>query len=85
MQCTFFIYNFAIDRLPANPIYVSAEPHLNENASKKMKTEKTATANEEDHVYSQVRKTDKKGTLYNPVFIQLILNQLRGDCPVRMG
>jgi hypothetical protein len=41
---------------------VSAEPRLNENASKKMKTEKTATANEESHVYSQVRKTDKKGT-----------------------
>ena len=50
-----------------------------------MKTEKTATANEEDHVYSQVRKTDKKGTLYNPVFIRLILNELRGGGPVRMG
>ena len=64
---------------------MSAEPRPNENASKKMKTEKTATANEERHVYSQVRKKDKKGTLNNPVFIQLILNQLRGDCPVRMG
>lgn len=50
-----------------------------------MKTEKPATANEEGHVYLQARKTDKKGTLYNPVFIQLILNQLRGDDPVRMG
>jgi hypothetical protein len=50
-----------------------------------MKTEKTAKANEERHVYSQVRKIDKKGILYNPVFIQLILNQLRDDCPVRMG
>ena len=62
-------YNEAddINRLPANPIYVSAEPHLNENASKKMKTEKTATANEEDHVYSQVRKTDKKGSVYGNV------------------
>ena len=64
---------------------MSTEPRPNENASKKMKTEKTATANEEDHVYSQVRKTDKKGTLYNPVFIRLILNELRGDGPVRMG
>ena len=34
-----------------------------------MKTEKTATANEEGHVYWQVRKTDKKGTLYNLVFM----------------
>jgi hypothetical protein len=50
-----------------------------------MKTEKTDTANEEGHVYSQVRKTDKKGTLYNPVIIQLILNQLSGDGLVRMG
>jgi hypothetical protein len=53
---------------------VSAEPRPNENANKKMKIEKTATANEERHVYPQVRKIDKKGTLYNPVFIQLILN-----------
>jgi hypothetical protein len=50
-----------------------------------MKTEKTATANEEGHVYSQVRKPNKKGTLYNAVLIQLILNQLRGGGPVRMG
>jgi hypothetical protein len=49
-----------------------------------MTTEKTATANEEGHVSSQVRKTDKKGTLYNPVIIQLILSQLRGDGPVTM-
>ena len=58
---------------------MSAEPSPNENASKKMETEKTATANEDDHVYSQVEKKVKKGTLYNPVFIQLTLNQLRGD------
>ena len=64
---------------------MSAEPRPNENASKKMKTEKIATSNEEGHVHSQVIKTDKKGTLYNLVFIQLILNQLRGDGPVRMG
>jgi hypothetical protein len=66
-------------------MYVSAELRPNENASKKMKTEKTATTNEEGHVYSQVRKTDKKGTLYNPVFIKLVLNQQMGDGPVRMG
>ena len=64
---------------------MSAEPRPNGNASKKMKTEKTATANEEGHVYSQVRKPNKKGTLYNAVLIQLILNQLRGGGPVRMG
>ena len=64
---------------------MSAEPRPNENASKKMKTEKTTTANEEDHVYSQVRKTNKKGTLYNPVFIRLIFNELRCYGPVRMG
>ena len=58
---------------------MSAERRPNENASTKMKTEKPATANEEGHVYLQARKTDKKGTLYNPVFIQIILNQLRGD------
>ena len=50
-----------------------------------MKTEKTDTTIEEGHVYSQVRKKYKKGTLYNPVFIQLILNQLRGDDPLRTG
>ena len=44
-----------------------------------METEKTAAANEDGHVYSQVEKKVKKGTLYNPVFIQLTLNQLRGD------
>ena len=54
---------------------MSAELRSNENASKKMEIEKTATANEDDgHVYSQAKKKDKKGTLYNPVFIQL-----RGD------
>ena len=58
---------------------MSAEPRGNENANKKMETEKTATANEDDNVYSQVKKKDKKGTLYNPVFIQLTLNQLTGD------
>jgi hypothetical protein len=58
---------------------VSAEPRPNKNASKMMETERTATANEDGHVYSQVKKKDKKGTLYNPVFIQLTLNQLRGD------
>lgn len=62
-----------------------AEPRPNENASKTMEIEKTATANEDGDVYSQVKYKDKKGTLYNPVFIQLILNQLRGDDPVRMG
>jgi hypothetical protein len=80
-----FIYNFATDGLPANSIYVPEEPRPNENARKKMKTEKIAIVNEEGHVYSQVRKTDNKGTLYNPVFIQLIRNQLRGDGPVRMS
>ena len=80
IQCNLlFIYNFATDGLPANPIYVSTEPRPNESASKKMETEKTATANEDGHIYSQVKKKDKKGTLYNSVFIQLILNQLRGD------
>ena len=58
---------------------MSTEPRPKENASKKMETEKTATDNEEGHVYSQVKKKDKKGTLYNPIFIQLTLNQLRGD------
>ena len=68
------MYNIATDGLHANPIVVSAELHPNENASKKMETEKTATANEDGHVYSQVKKKDKKGILYNPVLIQL-----RGD------
>lgn len=59
-------------------MYMSAELRPNESASKKMETEKTDTANEDDgHVYSQVKKKDKKGTLYNPVFIQQTLNQLR--------
>jgi hypothetical protein len=44
-----------------------------------MEIEKTATANEDGDVYSQVKYKDKKGTLYNPVFIQLTLYQLRGD------
>jgi folate-dependent tRNA-U54 methylase TrmFO/GidA len=44
-----------------------------------METEKTATANEDDYVYSQVKKKDEKGTLYNPISIQLTLNHLRGD------
>ena len=44
-----------------------------------METQKTATANEDGHVYSQDKKKDKKGTLYNPVFIQLTLYHLRGD------
>ena len=80
IQCNvLFIYHFATDGLSANPIDVPAEPRPNENASKKMETEKTATANEDDHLYSQVKKKDKKGTLYNPVFIQLTLYQLRGD------
>ena len=79
------MYNFATDGLHPNPIYVPAEARPNERTRKKMKTEKTDTAIEEGHVYSQVRKKDKKGTLYNPVFIQLILNQLRGYDPVRMG
>ena len=79
IQCNvLFIYNFATDGLPANPIYVSAEPRPNENVSKKMETEKTATANEDGHIYSQVKGKYKKGTLYNPVFTQLTLNQLRG-------
>ena len=80
IQCNvLFIYNFATDGLPANPIYVSADPRPNENKSKQMETEKTARANEDGHVYSQVKEKDKKGTLYNPVFIQLKLNHLRGD------
>ena len=58
---------------------MSADPRPNENESKQMETEKTATANEDGHVYSQVKKKDKKGTLYNPVFIQLTLKHLRGD------
>ena len=58
---------------------MSAEPRPDENASKKMETEKTATANEDDYVYSQVKKKDEKGTLYNPISIQLTLNHLRGD------
>ena len=49
-----------IDRLPANPIYVSVEPRLNEKASNKMETEKTVTVNEDGQVYSQVKKKDKK-------------------------
>jgi hypothetical protein len=65
IQCNvLLIYDFATDRLHANPIYVSAELRPNENASKKMETEKIATANE-------VKEKDKKGTLYNLVFIQL--------------
>jgi hypothetical protein len=47
---------------------VSAEPRPNERASKTMETEKTATANEDGHVYTQVKIKDKKGTLCNPVF-----------------
>ena len=66
----------ATDGLHANPIYVSAEPRPIENASKKIETEKIATANEDGYVYSQAKKKDKKGTLYNPVFIQLTLNHL---------
>ena len=54
-------------------MYVSAELRPSENASKKMETDKTATANKGD-VYSQDRKKDEKGTLYNPLLIQL-----RGD------
>ena len=64
---------------------MSAEPRPNENASNKMETEKIATVNEDGHVYSLVKSKDKKGTLYNPVFIQLIFNQLRGDGPARIG
>ena len=55
-------YNEAnnIDGLHPNPIYVPAEARPNERTRKKMKTEKTDTAIEEGHVYSQVRKKDKK-------------------------
>ena len=61
IQCNvLFIYEFATDGLHANPIYVSAEPRPNENARKKMETEKIATANEDGHVYSE-----------DAVFIQL--------------
>ena len=41
-----------------------------------METEKIATANEDGHVYSQVRKKDKKGTSYNLVFIEWASCQL---------
>jgi hypothetical protein len=43
-----------------------------------MEAKKTAAVKIEDHVYSQVRKTDKKGTFNNPLLIQLMFNQLSG-------
>jgi hypothetical protein len=57
---------------------VSVEPRPNENASKKMETEKVITANEKNHLYSQIRKTDKKKVhLIIHVFIQLMRDQIK--------